>query len=93
MSNAFERSRKITSAKLPLSKASFHFSRIFSRQCCVLWFLRNPLGRLDKNWSVYLFNPRLYGKISKSRPSLLRGEGRGGGGGREVTAMLESVYL
>ena len=79
MSNAFERSRKITS-KLPLSKASFHFSRIFSRQCCVLWFLRNPLGRLDKNGSVYLFNPRLYGKISKSRPSLLRGEGRGGGG-------------
>ena len=53
VSSAFEKSMKIASTKLPLSETFFHFSSIFNRQCCVLWFLQNLIKRLVKNGSMY----------------------------------------
>ena len=39
---------KIALAELTLSKASLKFSSIFNKECCVLWFLRNPVSALEK---------------------------------------------
>ena len=46
-------SMKIALTELPLAKASLKFSDIFNKECCALWFLRNPVGSLDRKSSLY----------------------------------------
>ena len=48
------RSIKKGPTELSLSKASFHSSKTFSRECWVLWFFWKPVSKPDKYGSRYL---------------------------------------
>ena len=47
-------------ALFPLFRLLFQFSVVFSKACCILWFLHNPVKYLDNFSLIYVLHAFFY---------------------------------